>query len=102
MPSPGAALACEGRIQLGYVELRAHSAFSFGDGVVSPERLVARAAEQGYPALGVTDSADVGGVIRFTLEAERRGVKPIAGVELGDMVATNTPLEVRCASFCSP
>jgi hypothetical protein len=64
------------------VELRAHTAFSFGDGVLTPERLVARAAEQGYPALGVTDSADVGGVIRFTLEAERQGIKPIGGVEL--------------------
>ena len=67
---------------MGYVELRAHTAFSFGDGVLTPERLVARAAELGYPALGVTDSADVGGLIRFTLEAERRGVKPIGGVEL--------------------
>ena len=62
--------------------MRGHTAFSFGDGVLTPERLVARAAELGYPALGVTDSADVGGVIRFTLEAERRGIKPIAGVEL--------------------
>src|SRR5688572_23042070 len=71
-----------GWVVVGYVELRSHTAFSFGDGVLTPERLVARAAELGYPALGVTDSADVGGVIRFTLEAERRGVKPIGGVEL--------------------
>ena len=65
-----------------YVELRAHSAFSFGDGVPSPEALVARAAAQGYAALGLTDHADVGGVIRFTLEAERLGLKPIVGAEL--------------------
>ena len=67
---------------MSYAELRAHSAFSFGDGAVTPEALVARAAEQGYAALALTDHADVGGVIRFTLEAEKAGIKPIAGVEL--------------------
>src|SRR4051812_30385910 len=69
-------------VSLGYVELRAHSAFSFGDGAVSPEKLVERAASLGYAALGLTDHADVGGVIRFTLEAMRAGIKPIGGAEL--------------------
>lgn len=65
-----------------YVELRAHTAFSFGDGTLAPESLIARAAGQGYAALALTDHADLGGIIRFTLEAERSGLKPIAGVEL--------------------
>lgn len=67
---------------MGYVELRAHTAFSFGDGSVPPEAMVARAAELGYPAIGITDTADLGGVIRFALEARRRNIKPIVGVEL--------------------
>ena len=62
-------------------ELRAHTAFSFGDGAVTPEALAARAAELGYPALGLTDTADFGGIPRFVLEAERRGVKPVIGAE---------------------
>ncbi len=49
---------------------------------MAPEALVARAAERGYPALGITDHADLGGIIRFTLEAERRGIKPVVGAEL--------------------
>ena len=49
---------------------------------MTPEQLVRRAAELGYSALGLTDGADLGGVIRFTLEAERVGLKPIAGAEL--------------------
>jgi error-prone DNA polymerase len=49
---------------------------------MTPEALVARAGELGYAALGVTDSADVGGLIRFTLAAERAGIRPIGGVEL--------------------
>lgn len=51
-----------------YIELRTHTAFSFGDGTLTPESLVTRAAEQGYPALAITDHADLGGIIRFTLE----------------------------------
>jgi len=67
---------------MGYIELRAHTAFSFGDGGTSPEALVARAAEIGYPAIGITDTADLGGIVRFGLEARRLNVRPIVGAEL--------------------
>ena len=64
------------------VELRAHTAFSFGDGAVTPENLARRAAELGYKGIGITDTADLGGIVRFALEAKRQGIQPIAGVEL--------------------
>jgi error-prone DNA polymerase len=67
---------------MSYVELRAHTAFSFGDGAVSPQALVARAAELGYKAIGITDTADLGGVVRARIEAESWGIKLIAGAEL--------------------
>jgi error-prone DNA polymerase len=65
-----------------FVELRARTAFTFGDGAVTPEALAARAADLGYPAIGLTDAADLGGLPRFALEAERRGVKALVGAEL--------------------
>ncbi|HEU5171186.1 MAG TPA: error-prone DNA polymerase [Gemmatimonadales bacterium] len=65
-----------------YTELRSHTAFSFGDGAVTPEALARRAAELGYPALGLTDAADLGGVVRFVIEARRQGLRPIVGAEL--------------------
>ncbi len=65
-----------------YVELRAHSAFSFGDGACTPERLVAAAAEQGHAALGLTDGSDLGGAIRFALAARTAGIRPVVGAEL--------------------
>jgi error-prone DNA polymerase len=65
-----------------YTELRAHTAFSFGDGAVTPEALVQRAAELGYHAVGVTDAADLGGVVRFVCEARRAGIRPVVGSEL--------------------
>src|SRR6476661_3554984 len=67
---------------MGFIELRAHSAFSFGDGGASPEALVGRAASLGYGAIGITDTADLGGIVRFGLEARRLNVKPIVGAEL--------------------
>ena len=67
---------------MSFVELRAHSAFSFGDGSVAPEKLIACAAHLGYHALGLTDTADLGGVVRFVEEARRQGIRPVVGAEL--------------------
>ena len=67
---------------MGFVELRAHTAFSFGDGGTSPEALAVRAATLGYSAIGITDTADLGGIVRFGLEARRQNIKPIVGAEL--------------------
>jgi DNA polymerase III alpha subunit (gram-positive type) len=38
-----------------YVELHAHSSYSFLDGASLPEELAVQAAELGYPALALTD-----------------------------------------------
>jgi len=67
---------------MGITELRAHSAFSFGDGAVTPEALVTRAAALGYSALGLTDTADLGGTVRFVLEARKHGIRALVGAEL--------------------
>ena len=67
-----------------YVELRAHSCFSFSDGAVSAENLARRARELGYTHLGITDTADLGGkricAVGWTtvMNAERRIRKDLA------------------------
>ncbi len=67
-----------------YVELRAHTCFSFSDGAVSAEALAARARALGYTHLGITDTADLGGIARFASEAlaDECPVRPIVGAEL--------------------
>lgn len=87
-----------------YVELRAHTAFSFGDGAVTPEGLVSRAAELGYDAIGITDCADLGGVVRATLEARRRGIRLVVGAELcvdGSPLALLARDERGCRNLCA-
>jgi error-prone DNA polymerase len=65
-----------------YVELHAHSAYSFLDGASQPEELAARAAELGYEALALTDHDGVYGSLEFAHAAKHLGVRPITGAEI--------------------
>src|SRR5439155_12050163 len=67
---------------MAYVELHAHSAYSFLDGASSPEELVAAAAVHGYPALALTDHDGLWGAMEFAQAARGLGIKSITGAEL--------------------
>jgi error-prone DNA polymerase len=74
-----------------YVELHAHSAFSFLDGASTPLELAGRAAELGYPAFALTDHDGVWGSMELAHACAGLGVRPIVGAEL--TVATGPPGE---------
>ena len=65
-----------------YVELHAHSAFSFLDGASAPEEMAERAAELGQSALAITDHDGLCGSLAFAHAARAAGVRPITGAEL--------------------
>ncbi|MEI8104906.1 MAG: error-prone DNA polymerase [Actinomycetes bacterium] len=65
-----------------YVELHAHSAYSFLDGASLPEELAARAAELGYDAFALTDHDGVYGSLEFAHAAKPLGLRPITGAEV--------------------
>jgi error-prone DNA polymerase len=67
---------------LSYIELHAHSAYSFLDGASLPEELAVRAAELGYEALALTDHDGVYGSLEFAHAAKAFGVRPITGAEV--------------------
>src|SRR6266487_6336071 len=71
-----------GQTQVPYVELHAHSSYSFLDGASLPEELAVQAAELGYPALALTDHDGVYGSLEFAHAAKHFGVRPITGAEL--------------------
>ncbi|HEX5593499.1 MAG TPA: error-prone DNA polymerase [Solirubrobacterales bacterium] len=65
-----------------YVELHAHSAFSFLDGASTPMELAAAAAAHDYPAFALTDHDGVWGSMEFAHACKGFGVRPITGAEL--------------------
>ena len=76
-----------------YIELHAHSAFSFLDGASTPIELAAAAAEAGYPAFALTDHDGVWGSMEFAHACKGFGVRPITGAEVTvDRRAENPPI----------
>src|ERR671937_199645 len=80
--APAARAIRERQAKVPYVELHAHSSYSFLDGASLPEELVVRAAELGYPALALTDHDGVYGSLEFAHAAKYFGVRPITGAEV--------------------
>ncbi len=79
-PNRASAKLAQGRAL--YVELHAHSAYSFLDGASLPEELAARAAELGYDAFALTDHDGVYGSLEFAIAAKHFGVRAITGAEV--------------------
>src|SRR4051794_30809554 len=65
-----------------YVELHAHSAFSFLDGASLPDELAATAAELGYDAFALTDHDGLCGSMEFAQAAASLGLRAIHGAEM--------------------
>ena len=65
-----------------YIELHAHSAFSFLEGAALPEELVEACAAAGMPAMALLDRDGVYGAPRFHLAAKKAGVRAHIGSEV--------------------
>jgi error-prone DNA polymerase len=65
-----------------YVELHAHSAFSFLDGASTPQELARAAAELGYPAFALTDHDGVWGSMEFVQACRGSEMRAITGAEM--------------------
>ena len=65
-----------------YVELHAHSAFSFLDGASLPDELAAAAVELGYEAFALTDHDGLCGSMEFAQSAASLGLRAIHGAEM--------------------
>jgi DNA polymerase-3 subunit alpha len=65
----------------GFAHLHLHTEFSMLDGASRVEDVVRRAAEDGQPAVAITDHGNMYGVLDFYKEAREAGIKPIIGIE---------------------
>lgn len=64
-----------------FVHLRLHSEFSITDGIVRVEDALQRAADDGMPALALTDLSNLFGLVKFYSAAREKGIKPLAGAD---------------------
>ena len=65
-----------------YVELHAHSAFSFLDGASLPDEMADAAAALGHSALAITDHDTLSGSMEFAHAATAAGIRSITGAEI--------------------
>ncbi len=65
-----------------YVPLRMHSYYSFLDSIISPQQIVDLAVKNQCPAVAMTDTGNLHGVVEFVQAAQKTGIKPVIGVEL--------------------
>ncbi|MGA8352589.1 MAG: error-prone DNA polymerase [Solirubrobacteraceae bacterium] len=66
-----------------YVELHAHSAYSFLDGASMPDELAQQAQLLGHRALALTDHDSLSGAMELALSAQEiKGLRPIFGAEV--------------------
>jgi DNA polymerase III subunit alpha len=64
-----------------FAHLHLHTEFSMLDGAARVKDVVAAAAADGQPAVGITDHGVMYGVVDFYRAAEKAGIKPIIGIE---------------------
>ena len=65
-----------------FTHLHLHTEFSMLDGAARVGDVVAAAAADGQPAVGITDHGNMYGILDFYKAAKAQGVKPIIGSEL--------------------
>lgn len=66
---------------MSFVNLHAHSHYSLLDGYGSPEAIILRAKELGYPAAALTDHGVTYGLIELFKAGKQHNIKPILGCE---------------------
>ena len=65
-----------------FIHLRVHTEHSLLEGAVPVRTLVALAAEQGMPAVAVTDTNNMFAALEFSVTAAAAGVQPIVGCQI--------------------
>lgn len=64
------------------INLNVHSCFDFLNSNIRIEDLIQKAADDGQPAVALTDFNRMHGIYRFMQTAGKNGIKPLAGMEI--------------------
>src|SRR5688500_11210194 len=64
-----------------FTHLHLHTEFSMLDGAARVKEVIAAAAADGQPAIGITDHGNMYGVLDFYKECREQGIVPVIGTE---------------------
>ena len=78
-----------------YVELHAHSGFSFLEGASVPEEMAGACAQFGMPAMAIMDRNGLYGAPRFHMAAKKAGIRAHIGSEITCTNGVSYPLLVE-------
>ena len=78
-----------------FTHLHLHTEFSMLDGAARVGDVVAKAAADGQPAIGITDHGNMYGVLDFYRACQDAGIKPIIGSELYQAYESRTERPAR-------
>ncbi|MEM7226911.1 MAG: DNA polymerase III subunit alpha [Pseudomonadota bacterium] len=74
-----------------FIHLRVHSAYSLSEGAVRIDQLIALCQRYAMPAVAVTDTGNLFGVLEFAGKAAKAGVQPIIGCQLAIQRSDQNP-----------
>ena len=83
-----------------FVHLHVHSEYSLIDSTIRIGSLVSTSAKSDVPALALTDQVNLFALVKFYKEAEKAGVKPIAGADLWIANAADKNKPTRLTLLC--
>ena len=83
-----------------YIHLRLHSEYSIADGIVRIPEAVAAAAQDGMPALALTDLNNVFGLIKFYQATRAAGIKPLIGCDVSVSNSSERDKPFRLLLLC--
>ncbi|QDH12958.1 DNA polymerase III subunit alpha [Formicincola oecophyllae] len=66
----------------GFVHLHNHSAYSLSQGAIRVPQLISAAVAQAMPAVALTDSGNLFGMLEFSIYARKAGLQPLIGCQL--------------------
>ncbi len=83
-----------------FVHLRVHSAYSLAEGAIKIGKLLDACVAQNMPAVAVTDTNNLFGAMEFCLNAVKKGIQPIVGIQASFILpgaTANTPQKQKNA-----
>ena len=84
-----------------FIHLKLHSAYSLCEGAVKIPDLIKQCEKEKFPAVAITDTNNMFGVLEFSIKCKEHGIQPIIG-SIIDCYINNTiaPLTFICRSEC--